>query len=155
MRRCDWYGFLTRAEMLDALCDGREDFVIVEDRGKRTEFVQIIREEDGVFFCEVAVDPGGGKDRKLLALNDPMTLRQVEAFLDRFESGEKLSPLVENWEEVNWQWREEDSPSSASLGMPQKEKESLMGDEAIKKVVLLLVAVLLAAILIIIEWNRF
>lgn len=141
--------------MLAALCDGREDFVIVEDRGKRTEFIQIIREDEKEFFCEIAIDPGAGEERKLLALDMPMSLAQVERFLDCFESGESMAAQLEDWEEVNWQWREEDSPSAGRTAEPVSGKESFLKDEMMKKILLLLVALLLAAVLIIIEWKRF
>lgn len=141
--------------MLAALCDGREDFVIVEDRGKRTEFIQIIREDQRDFFCEIAIDPGEGEERKLLALDMPMSLSQVEYFLDYFESGESMTSQLKDWEEVNWQWREEDAPQSSQVVESSSGRESFLKDEMMKKILLLLVALLLAAILIIIEWKRF
>lgn len=155
MRRCDWYGFTTRKEMLAALRDGREDFVIVEDRGKRTEFIQIIRENEKDFFCEIAIDPGEGKERKLLALDMPMSLTQVEGFLDCFESGESMTTQLKGWEEVDWQWREEDSPLADRTEESVSRKECFLKDDRMKKILLLLLALLLAAVLIIIEWKRF
>ena len=137
--------------MLKALCDGREDFVIVEDRGKRTEFVQFTREEDDEFYCEVAVDEDGGHDRKLLSTPHTLTLKDVNVFLDRFVSGEPLLPYLDGWTEENWQWREDVQPDNETRPV---QEESFLWNESSKTVILFSVALAVLALFIILEWKR-
>lgn len=131
--------------MLAALCDGREDFVIVEDGNKRTEFVQFSRMGNDSFYCEAAVDPEGDAGRRLLSTPSYMTLQQVNDFLDYFESGEPLLPCLIDWKEESWRWKE---------GADQ-EGTSLLSEEGTKRGILLILALVVLIIVIVVEWCRY
>lgn len=131
--------------MLAALCDGREDFVIVEDGNKRTEFVQFSRMGNDSFYCETAVDPEGDAGRKLLSTPSYMTMRQVNDFLDYFESGEPLLPYLTDWKEESWRWKEEEVKDDASL----------LSEEGTKRGILLILALIVLVIVIVVEWCRY
>lgn len=85
--------------MLDALCDGSEDFVVAENKENEREFAQFAEEEDGKFYAEVAFVLSGNPKQTHLCSPFSLTLDEVNALLDQFESGEPMDKVCEGWKE--------------------------------------------------------
>lgn len=120
MRKCNWFGFPDRKKMLDALNEGSEEFVIVENNEiivNEMKCAQFVKDEDGKYYVGVAFVLSGGVKRAHFCSPHSLTLDEVNALLDQFESGVHMNDVCQGWVEVSDEW-----PIDSEIGASSKLK---------------------------------